>query len=73
MSAVSQELAEIVDGLPEDKAREVVDFARFLKQQAGDREWERIIGDARPRPKLEAFVAGALHDGKPEPLDTNKL
>lgn len=73
MSAVSQELAEIVDGLPEEKAREVVDFARFLKQQSGDLEWERIIGDARPRPKLDAFAAGALREGKSEPLDTDKL
>ena len=73
MSAVSQELAEIVDGLPEEKAREVVDFARFLKQQAGDLEWERIIGDARPRPKLDAFVTGALREGKSEPLDPDKL
>jgi hypothetical protein len=38
MSSAAQELVSIVDGLPEDKAREVVDFARFLQQQAGDRE-----------------------------------
>jgi hypothetical protein len=62
MSSTAQELIGIVDGLPEDKAREVVDFARFLQQQAGDREWERIIGDTRPRPKLDAFVAEALRD-----------
>jgi len=73
MSAVSRELVEIVDGLPEEKARAVVDFARFLKQQAGDLEWERIIGDASPRPKLDAFVAGALREGKSEPLYTDKL
>jgi hypothetical protein len=27
----------------------------------------------RPGPKLDAFVADALHEGKSEPLDTNKL
>jgi len=43
MSAASQELIEIMESLPEEKAREAVDFARFLQQQAGDREWERII------------------------------
>jgi len=73
MTAVAKELAEIVDGLPDEKAREVMDFARFLKQQAGDLEWERILGDARPRPKLDAFVADALHEGKAKPLDTGKL
>jgi hypothetical protein len=72
MSAAVQELIEIVDGLPEDKAREVVDFARFLQQQAGDREWERIIA-AKRYPKLEKFAADALREGSAEPLDPSKL
>jgi hypothetical protein len=73
MSAISKELVEIVDELPEEKAREVVDFARFLKQQAGDAEWERIIQDQSARPKLDAFVADALREGPAEPLDPSKL
>ena len=73
MSATSQELIEIVDGLPEEKAREVVDFARFLQQQAGDREWERIIARKRSHPKLEQFAAESLREGKAEPLDLSKL
>jgi hypothetical protein len=73
MTAVAKELVEIVGGLPEDKAREVVDFARFLQQQAGDREWERIIAEKRTHPKLDKFVADALREGPAEPLDTTKL
>ena len=73
VTAVAKELVEIVGNLPEDKAREVVDFARFLQQQAGDHEWERIIADSRPRPKLDAFVADALREGPAEPLDPSKL
>lgn len=73
MTAVAKELAEIVDGLPEEKAREIVDFARFLKQQAGDLEWERILNDPRPRPKLDAFVAEALREGEAKPLDPKEL
>jgi len=73
MTAAAKELAEIVGELPEEKAREVVDFARFLRQQAGDAAWERIIADKHPRPKLDKFVAEALHEGNAEPLDTNKL
>lgn len=73
MSAAAQELIEIVAGLPEDKAREVVDFARFLQQQAGDREWERIIADKRTYPKLEKFAAESLRESAPEPLDPSKL
>ena len=63
----------IVDGLPEDKAREVVDFARFLQQQAGDHEWERIIAARRSYPKLEQFAAAALREGQAQPLDPSKL
>ena len=73
MTAVAKELVEIVGGLPEDKAREVVDFARFLQQQVGDREWERIIAEKRAYPKLEQFAAAALREGDAEPLDPNKL
>ena len=73
MNSVAEELAEIVDRLPEDKARTVVDFARFLQQQAGDREWERIIAAQRVYPKLEKFAAEALREGTAEPLDPAKL
>jgi hypothetical protein len=73
MTAVAKELIEIVGGLPEDKARAVVDFARFLQQQAGDREWERIIADPHAHPKLDRFVAEALREEPAEPLDPTKL
>lgn len=73
MSTVAEELVTIVDALPEEKARAVVDFARFLQEQAGDRQWERIVADPCPRPKLDAFVAGALREGPAEPLDLSKL
>jgi len=73
MTAAAKELVEIVGGLPEDKARAVVDFARFLQQQAGDREWERIIADQRAYPKLDKFVADALREGPTESLDPAKL
>jgi Protein of unknown function (DUF2281) len=73
MAAMTNELADIIRELPEEKAQEVVDFARFLQQQAGDLAWERIIEDKHPRPKMDAFVADALCEGPSEPLDPNKL
>ena len=63
MSSAAQELISIVDGLPEDKARAVVDFARFLQQQSGDQKWERILAEQRTYPKLEQFAAAALREG----------
>src|ERR1035438_7276811 len=54
MSSSTQELVAIVEALPEDKAREVVDFARFLQQQGGDAECERIVAARRTYPKLSS-------------------
>ncbi len=73
MSSTAQELLTIVDSLPAEKAREVVDFARFLQQQSGDAEWERIVAARRTYPKLEQFAAAVLREGNPEPLDPSKL
>jgi hypothetical protein len=73
MSPAAQELMAIVDVLPEEKAREVVDFARFLQQQSGDREWERILAERRAYPKLEQFAADAIREGSSESLDPAKL
>jgi hypothetical protein len=73
MTAAAKELVELVRELPEEKAREVVDFARFLQQQEGDRKWEHIIAAKRAYPKLEKFAAGALREGAAEPLDPDKL
>ena len=73
MNSAVQELIGIVDGLTEEKAREVVDFARFLQQQSGDREWERILAERRSYPKLERFASDALREGTAEPLDPSKL
>lgn len=73
MTAVSKVLVEIVDALPDEKAREVVDFARFLQFQTGDAEWERILDVSRSRPKLDAFVESALREESAETLDRSRL
>ena len=73
MAAMTHELAEILRELPEERAREVVDFARFLQQQSGDAAWERLIAETRPRPKFDTFAAEALREGSAEPLDPSKL
>jgi hypothetical protein len=73
MTTAAKEVVELMKRLPEEKAREIVDFARFLTQQAGDAAWEEIIENPRARPKLDAFVAEAMHEEPSEPLDPGKL
>ena len=68
--------AEVVT-LPESKQSSVLDYVMFIKHQVqsakdGDVEWERIIANPQPRPKLEAFMKKALAEGS-EPLDLSKL
>lgn len=79
----TKELLQICEKLPVQKMEEVVDFARFLHHQAdsktgiventGDKAWEQIIHNPRPRPKLDAFVKKAISEGEAEPLDPKKL
>ncbi len=71
MNAVANDLTAIVEALPEDKARDVVDFARFLPQH--NREWERIRSDPGLRPKPDRFVADAVCDGRAESLAGKRL
>ena len=77
--------------LPDVAVQQVLAYALSLKPQPpvkrpahkparrtvdGDAEWERIIADKRPRPKLEAMVAEVerqVATGKSEPLDLRRL
>ncbi|MGD0093095.1 MAG: DUF2281 domain-containing protein [Planctomycetota bacterium] len=88
-----KELVSIAKSLPAEKTAEVVDFARFLRQQNKTRhrkaakskvlgtakdeaEWERILNDPRPRPKLMSYVKESERlerEGKVEPMDFSKF
>ena len=83
MATITKELLQICQELPAQKVEEVVDFARFLRQQVHSRSpetkedpdaaWERIANDPRPRPNLDAFVKEALGEAKAELLDLKRL
>lgn len=68
----ASEIAELCENLPPEKRDEVADFARFLLSREQDDRWEKILEDASPRPRLEAFLQStALEQDKP--LDPNQL
>jgi hypothetical protein len=73
MSTQTEELIRICEALPEDKQTEVADFAKFLLDRQGDKRWEQIIAEPKPRPKLEAFLAASRAEGGEEPLDLERL
>ena len=66
--------AEIINELSklnETERRAVLEKLRELSHQ-NDEQWERIIADPRPRPKLEAFVKEAFSEGS-QPLSRSLL
>jgi hypothetical protein len=86
MKSAVAEISKISESLPAKKASELLRFARALAASAkpkrktaeldGDAEWERIISDPRPRPKLEAVrkrLAKLDREGKLETLDFKKF
>ena len=84
MKSAVAEITRISLSLPPGKAAELLDFARSLagkgemkeKELDGDVEWERIINDPRPRPKLTAKInelEKLIAEGKDEPLDLDRM
>ena len=72
MSVETEQLVSICEQLPQAKRVEVADFARFLLAQQSDERWEQIIGQANPRPKLDAFLKESALEGS-QPLDLDRL
>jgi len=65
--------SEIIKELPKlSEAERRAVFNKLCELAEGDRRWEEIVDDERPRPKLDAFVEKARAEGS-EPLDLNKL
>jgi hypothetical protein len=65
--------SEIIKELPKlSEAERRAVFDKLCELVQGDKRWEEIIDDERPRPKLEAFVEKARAEGS-EPLDLDKL
>ena len=87
MTATVAEITRITKTLPPRKVAQVLKFAQSLsgqktrarkpaKEVDGDAEWERILNDPRPRPKLEAKLKELdrlIDEGKTEPLDFSRL
>ena len=86
MRSAVAEITRISHALPPRKKAQLLDFARALqsgrevslpaKPKHGDDQWERIINDPTPRPKLAAKLKQLERlaaEGKDEPLDWDRL
>ncbi len=66
------EIAGLCDALPPEKREEVADFARFLLARQQDVQWEALIADPKPRPRLDAFLRESAAEAD-QALDLRRL
>ena len=72
MTKITEETAALLESLPEEKAREVLDFARYLADRAEEDAWEKSLSNPKAREKLQRFAEEALKEPA-EPLDPEKM
>ena len=73
---VVEEMFSLFPTLPAEKARSVLDFARYLAEQDDDAAWERSIEAARNSPRFKqrlAEVEREISEGRSSPLDVDRL
>jgi hypothetical protein len=76
MTLLAEEAAKLVDSLPPEKAKALIEYARYLADKADEEGWERRFGDPSFQPKFTAMLREAERDiseGKTEPLDPRRL
>jgi hypothetical protein len=86
MKSAVVEITRISHSLSPRKKAQLLDFARALESgrkpsppanpKRGDNEWERILNDPRPKPKLAArlkHLERLAAEGKDEPMDWDRL
>lgn len=72
MNALAEEAVRLIEALPEDKARALLEFARYPAEKSDEEEWERKFADPRYRPRLTAMmeeVEQEIAAGRTTPLD----
>jgi len=76
MNTLAEEAARIVESLPVEKARAVVDYARSLADTLDAEEWDKRFSDPKYSKKLNAAAAEALAElraGQTQPLDPDQM
>jgi hypothetical protein len=71
MSQIAAEAVAIIESLPDEMARQVLDYARQLAEEADDAEWDRISSEVGQRESFKRFSAEAIADmeaGRTEPV-----
>jgi hypothetical protein len=76
MGTLSEEAAQIVEALPPDKAKALIEYARYLAETADREHWDRQFSDPRYEQKLQQMAEQARDEfrtGATAPLDPDEL
>jgi hypothetical protein len=72
----ADEMTQILAVLPAEKAQALLEYARYLAEQAETEAWDRRFHDPKYAPKLKTLMAeveGEIAAGNTQPLDLNQL
>ena len=76
MSIVAEQAARLIDSLPPDKAKVLLEHVRVLVEQADEEAWEKQFSNPAYALKLKALGDEALEEfrnGKTTPLDPGRM
>jgi hypothetical protein len=70
------EATALLERLSDERAKELLDYARYLAEKEDDEEWDRIVEKSTKSPKFAALVEDVKRDireGRTEPLDESRF
>lgn len=76
MTKLAKEAVKLIDALPPEKARALLDYARFLAEHADEEAWEHRLNEPKYLRKLKDLGEKARREfraGKTRLLDPNKM
>lgn len=76
MSAVARKMATLARSFPPDKAKELLEYARYLDGKADEERGDHLFSDPKYRSMLQKDAARALKDhraGLSRPLDPDRV
>lgn len=76
MTKLAEEAAKLIDSLPPEKARALLDYARYLAEHVDEEDWDHQFSDPKYAKKFGALLAEVdreIAQGKTEPFDPSRL
>ena len=76
MTEIAAETAALSEQLSDERAKELLEYARQLVEKEDDESWNRAVERAVRKPKFAAYmeeVERDIREGRFEPFDESRL